>query len=155
MRSTPWSPRLGRPLVSCALLAGVLVAACQASPPPGPGASTSPADRSPSMPPSADASSAPPAQPRCSDPLDLEQQVGQLFMVPASVSTADGTGSLLANTRAGSVILMGNSSAGVESTKRVTDAIRGNAEQPDGVELLIATDQEGGQVQRLSGPGFG
>ncbi|MFX4273801.1 glycoside hydrolase family 3 N-terminal domain-containing protein [Propionibacteriaceae bacterium Y1685] len=149
--------RTDRLLVGAVALTGCVLAACQptpagpptTAPPPSPApSSAAPSSAAPSPSPS-------PTAARCVDGLDLEEQVGQLFMVPASVSSADGTASLLANTRAGSVILMGNSSAGVDATRRVTDAIRANAEQPDGVELLIATDQEGGQVQRLTGPGFG
>jgi len=50
------------------------------------------------------------------------------------------------------VFLSGRSSAGVVATAGVVTAL--GAENPGGIPLFVATDQEGGQVQVLSGPGF-
>jgi beta-N-acetylhexosaminidase len=52
----------------------------------------------------------------------------------------------------GSVILDGTSSLSVGQTAAITAALQRDA--PAAVPLLIATDQEGGEVQRLQGPGF-
>ncbi len=49
-------------------------------------------------------------------------------------------------------ILDGTSYAGVQATATVTRRLQSLA--PKGTRLFIATDQEGGQVQRLQGPGF-
>ena len=61
---------------------------------------------------------------------------------------------VLATTRAGSVILLGNSTGGSAATKRVVTAVRDATRRPEGVRTLLAADQEGGLVQRLQGPGF-
>jgi beta-glucosidase-like glycosyl hydrolase len=56
----------------------------------------------------------------------------------------------------GNVILTGRSAAGVAATRSVTAALQAHATAAatDKVPLFVATDQEGGQVQVLSGPGF-
>ena len=89
--------------------------------------------------------------------LTLEQQVGQLFMVGAPATGAGAaTISAIRDRHVGNVILTGRSSAGVTATAGVTGSLRALATPAatGGVGLLIATDQEGGQVQVLSGPGF-
>lgn len=72
----------------------------------------------------------------------------------SSGDLSDDTTAALRGTRAGSVVLLGNSTAGTQAVRRLTDRVRGEAARPSGVELLVAADQEGGQVQRLRGPGF-
>jgi beta-N-acetylhexosaminidase len=52
----------------------------------------------------------------------------------------------------GSVILDGNSSYSVPQTRTITDTLQSSA--PRGVKLFISTDQEGGLVRRMQGPGF-
>lgn len=54
----------------------------------------------------------------------------------------------------GSVILLGNSTAGRATISSVTSSIRDRVATHRGVHLLLAADQEGGLVQRLAGPGF-
>lgn len=90
--------------------------------------------------------------------LSLAQRVGQLFMVGTPATRAEPA--VLAAIRqrhVGSVILTGRSHAGVSSTRGVTAELQRTAAQTanDGVHLLIGTDQEGGAVQVLQGPGFG
>ncbi|MEO6700713.1 MAG: glycoside hydrolase family 3 N-terminal domain-containing protein, partial [Jatrophihabitantaceae bacterium] len=85
------------------------------------------------------------------------QRVGQLFMVgtPAtSVSSQAVTD--IATYHVGNVILTGRSSAGVTATAAVSAALQAKADAAStaGVPLFISTDQEGGQVQVLSGTGF-
>jgi beta-N-acetylhexosaminidase len=79
------------------------------------------------------------------DGMTEAQRVGQLFMIgtPASGVSSQAVTDIQTY-HAGNVILTGRSSAGVAATAAVTS----------GVPLLISTDQEGGQVQVLSGPGF-
>ena len=155
-----------------ATAAGGGLAACGSAPEPGPGGtagptgSTDPADspgspgpsesapRTSSAPPSS-SSSAPRSDTPCADQLSMEQRVGQLMMmgVNSSGATADQL-DILATTRAGAVIMMGNHAGGRDGVRTITDELRSTAEQADGVELLVATDQEGGLVQRLTGPGL-
>ena len=86
------------------------------------------------------------------------QRVGQLFMVgnPAGGPISSATRADITAYHAGSVILTGRSSAGVAATHGLTSSLQGLASSAatNSVPLLIATDQEGGEVQVLSGPGF-
>lgn len=86
------------------------------------------------------------------------QRVGQLFMagVPATGPVSSAISSDITTYHTGSVILTGRSSAGVTATQQLTSRLQGLATSAatDGVPLLISTDQEGGNVQVLSGPGF-
>jgi beta-N-acetylhexosaminidase len=87
--------------------------------------------------------------------LSLREQVGQLMMVAVSstgVSTA--AGRAIEQSRAGSVILLGNTSAGSARVQAVTDQARRAARTPKKVPPMLAADQEGGTVQRLQGKGF-
>ena len=87
--------------------------------------------------------------------LTAAEQVGQLLMVAVSSTGPSGSDQdLLAESRAGSVILLGNSAAGAVATEDVVTAVRGSTRRPAGIRTLLAVDQEGGQVQRLRGPGF-
>ncbi len=101
--------------------------------------------------------SARPAAP-CSElagELSVAQQVGQLLMVGVSssgISAAEAD--ILARTRTGSVILLGNSTAGATAVHRVVGQVRDATRRPHGVRTMLAADQEGGLVQRLKGPGF-
>lgn len=117
---------------------------------PRPGASTTTSGAPTSVTPSA---SGTPATPTCASVvagLSPSHKAGQVVMTAV-------TGSLGADEKAllgrglGSVILMGQGQASVEQTAALTKAIR-SAGTATGV--LVAVDQEGGKVQRLSGPGF-
>lgn len=86
--------------------------------------------------------------------LTLEQRVGQLFMVGTSVGGPDPvTLTAVAAQHAGGVFLHGRSAAGVDATAALTRVFR-DARAAIDPPLWIATDQEGGDVQVLSGPGF-
>lgn len=120
------------------------------STPTAPTGSTSPTGTPTS--PSSDVSPTSPAQIQFAT-MTLRERVGQLFMVDCP-STAVSSAATAAITRyhAGSVILDGNSSLGVVRTGTVTTRLQALITR--GPQLFIATDQEGGLVQRLSGPGF-
>lgn len=85
--------------------------------------------------------------------MSLPQRVGQLLMVdcPSSGVSAS-TVESIRRWHAGSVILDGDSNLGVRRTKAITTAVQQLA--PARVQLFVATDQEGGLVQRLKGSGF-
>jgi beta-N-acetylhexosaminidase len=87
--------------------------------------------------------------------LSLRERVGQLMMVAVS---SEGVGSAAASaiddSRAGSVILLGNTTAGAGRVSAVVVQARKAARNPEGIETMVAADQEGGQVQRLQGRGF-
>ncbi|WP_306925219.1 glycoside hydrolase family 3 N-terminal domain-containing protein [Arthrobacter globiformis] len=89
--------------------------------------------------------------------LTLPQRVGQLFMVAATATGADAnTMSDLTRFHVGNVYLAGRSRAGTAATaavvRRMTATV--SAATTGGIRLAVATDQEGGFVQVLSGPGF-
>src|SRR6185503_4586242 len=85
------------------------------------------------------------------------QRVGQLFMVgtPAG-SVSSQTVTDIQSYHVGNVILTGRSSAGVAATAAVSASLQAKADaaSTSGVPLFISTDQEGGNVQVLSGTGF-
>ncbi|XAS70874.1 glycoside hydrolase family 3 N-terminal domain-containing protein [Micrococcaceae bacterium Sec5.1] len=83
--------------------------------------------------------------------------MGQLFMVAAKATGAEpGTMEALTKYHAGNVYLSGRSKAGAAATAAVVASLTGtvSAETTGGLPLFVATDQEGGYVQVLAGPGF-
>ncbi|MGT2427365.1 glycoside hydrolase family 3 N-terminal domain-containing protein [Amnibacterium kyonggiense] len=81
------------------------------------------------------------------------ERVGQLLMIGCpSTSASAACLRIIRAEHVGSVILDGNSALSVAATHRVTVGLQAAA--PRGTALLIATDQEGGEVRRLRGPGF-
>lgn len=85
--------------------------------------------------------------------LDGPTRVGQLFMVGVSTRGLDQTTrSAISLGRVGSVLLLGNTSSGVDGMRVLTAELGSLASAQ--LPLLIAVDQEGGQVQRLRGQGF-
>jgi beta-N-acetylhexosaminidase len=85
------------------------------------------------------------------------QRIGQLFMVggPATGLTS-ATTSMISRYHVGNLILTGRTTTGappVRSLTSASDALT-SATATAGVPLFIATDQEGGYVQVLQGPGF-
>jgi beta-N-acetylhexosaminidase len=81
------------------------------------------------------------------------QRVGQLLMVGCPSTGVDSTTVTAIRTyHVGSVILDGNSTLSISQEKSITNALQGTA--PAHTKLFIATDQEGGLVRRMRGPGF-
>lgn len=90
---------------------------------------------------------------RIVDAMSLDERAAQLVMAPLAAGTdPSALASLIGDDHVGSVILMGNWASGVDGVRAAIDALRGYA--TDGTPLLVATDQEGGLVQHLQGPGF-
>jgi beta-N-acetylhexosaminidase len=96
---------------------------------------------------------APPEADAILSSMTLREKVGQLFIVGSNARTAEAV-TLRAVDRdsVGGVFLSGRSSRGVSDTARIVRKFerRNDSELP----LIVATDQEGGDVQVLSGPGF-
>jgi beta-N-acetylhexosaminidase len=98
--------------------------------------------------------------PRAVDPiakLSMAQRVGQLFMVGTPASGADqATIDAITRSDVGSIFLSGRSHAGVAATAALVARFRAlvDLSRTGGEQLLVATDQEGGEVQVLQGPGF-
>jgi beta-N-acetylhexosaminidase len=87
--------------------------------------------------------------------MSLREQVGQLLMVGInSAGPTNADAAVIEATRAGSILLLGNSTAGLTAVHRVTVRVREVARRPEQVGTLVAVDQEGGLVQRLKGTGF-
>ncbi|PUB28709.1 beta-N-acetylhexosaminidase [Promicromonospora sp. AC04] len=84
----------------------------------------------------------------------LEEKVGQIVMVGLPVAGPfQPTFNMVRNQRIGGVFLHGRTRAGRQPVKNLVDAAVSAAAQ--GREpLFVATDQEGGEVQVLRGPGF-
>lgn len=81
------------------------------------------------------------------------QRVGQLLMVDCpSTGVASATRTAIERFDVGAVILDGTSELGAQQTATITRQLQ--QEAPPGMGLFVASDQEGGQVQRLQGPGF-
>jgi beta-N-acetylhexosaminidase len=116
-----------------------------------------PASRPPASSHSASPSATATATPDPIARLTLAQRVGQLFMVGTTASAAQQiTLSAITERHVGNIFLSGRSSAGVAATAsvvaRFTALVTGSSTA--GEPLLVATDQEGGEVQVLRGPGF-
>lgn len=126
------------PIVALAGLA-LLLGGCVPEPAPAPAPTTTAASPSPT--------------PHVVESLSPAERVGQLFMVGTDVDGVDPlTVSAVVDRHAGGVFLHGRSSAGVEATAAFVAQFTALAAGE--VPLWIATDQEGGDVQVLSGPGF-
>ncbi|MGB0099899.1 MAG: glycoside hydrolase family 3 N-terminal domain-containing protein [Nocardioides sp.] len=89
--------------------------------------------------------------------LSLPQRVGQLFMVGTPAGQADQrTRAQIRTHHVGSVMLTGRSYTGTAAPREVSRSMRSAVSRPatGNVRLFVATDQEGGQVRVLQGPGF-
>ena len=147
---------------SIAVAAVLALSACAPAPiiyPPAPnmGSTTPSAGSSVSSGTKASNQSATPEAPRAclaeAKALAAEEQVGQLLMVGVSTSNLDtATADVLRSTKAGSVVLLGSSK--MNRSDAAALAARVGALSTADIPVLVAADQEGGQVQRLQGQGF-
>ena len=85
--------------------------------------------------------------------MSLDERAGQLIMAPmfAGGNPAD-LSALISTRHVASVVLIGNWNNGTAAAKTAADALQSYA--PSGNQLIVSTDQEGGQVQHLKGSGF-
>ncbi|MBM6699084.1 glycoside hydrolase family 3 protein [Bifidobacterium pullorum subsp. saeculare] len=90
---------------------------------------------------------------RAVEAMTMDERVGQLVMAPLYAGTdPSALRALVQDRHVGSVLIIGNWNNGVAGVKAATDALQSYA--PAGSQLLMTTDQEGGQVQHLRGAGF-
>ncbi len=83
--------------------------------------------------------------------MSMKAEVGQLIMLGFdSGSSSDEVARAVRAYRLGAVTMTGRNYAGVEAVRSITERLQAAASTP----LFVATDQEGGQVQVLHGPGF-
>jgi beta-N-acetylhexosaminidase len=91
------------------------------------------------------------------DRMTQAQRIGQLFMVGGAVTgPGSATTAAISTYHAGNLILTGRTTAGAPSVRAIVsrmDALTTRAATA-GAPLFVATDQEGGYVQVLQGPGF-
>jgi beta-N-acetylhexosaminidase len=88
------------------------------------------------------------------DRMTPGERIGQLFMtaLPTTGASAAQITALRAKS-VGNVILITGTTMSLKSVRAGTDALVSNLPVA-GVAPFISTDQEGGEVQRLTGPGF-
>jgi len=127
------------------LLAALSLTSCAPAAAPAPSASPSP---------TATPTPTPTATPDPLAGMSLADKVGQMFMVGTSVEGANPTTlAAVRDDHVGGIFLHGRSDAGTQATAgligQFTSTVGAGAP-----ELWVATDQEGGTVQVLKGPGF-
>ncbi|WP_434613416.1 glycoside hydrolase family 3 N-terminal domain-containing protein [Arthrobacter sp. A5] len=86
-----------------------------------------------------------------------EQKVGQVLMVSSPVTGADAAAlTALTSYHVGNVFLKGRGYDGTAAVAGVVASLKAqvSAQSTAGVSQFIATDQEGGMVQIMNGPGF-
>ncbi|WP_245603842.1 glycoside hydrolase family 3 N-terminal domain-containing protein [Intrasporangium oryzae] len=89
--------------------------------------------------------------------MSPDERAGQLLMVGlGSDAGSRSLDTLVASRHLGGVILLGGWTSGVDAVRATTRHLAGLASPANtaGLGLLLAADQEGGQVQQLRGPGF-
>jgi beta-N-acetylhexosaminidase len=91
------------------------------------------------------------------DRMSQAQRIGQLFMVGVPVTGLSTSARTAITTyHVGNVLLTGRTTAGAAPVRALTSAVDAltTSTATAGVPLLVATDQEGGNVQVLKGTGF-
>lgn len=89
--------------------------------------------------------------------MTMEQRVGQVLMVSSPVTGADENSRYALETlQVGNVFMKGRSTAGEAGIGAEVAAVVAHisGSRTDGVRPFVATDQEGGYVQIMRGPGF-
>jgi beta-glucosidase-like glycosyl hydrolase len=162
-------PPASRAALLLAVLGAALLPACSAGGSPGPAASapaaasggptTTPAGTPAASGPAASAASSAPVPPGATPEaradavlagMDRRARIAQLFVVGVPL-TGLGPGDALVRSGVGGVFLSGRSTASAASLGSVTARW---VTESAGPRPWVAADQEGGQVQTLSGPGF-
>ncbi|MFZ0530419.1 MAG: glycoside hydrolase family 3 N-terminal domain-containing protein, partial [Propionicimonas sp.] len=83
--------------------------------------------------------------------MSLDARIGQLIMVGVTGGLDAAERKAITTHQLGSVVLLGDQSGGVEATAALAGELAALVPEAG---MLLAADQEGGSVQRLTGPGF-
>ncbi len=98
------------------------------------------------------------AQARCSTTvmagLNATERAGQVLMVGVPAGSAASAVGLVRGYKVGGIFLRGRSTISVTALRRQLTQLQAASTAGVGIPLHIAADQEGGQVQTLSGSGF-
>lgn len=144
-----------RRMLTVLIAATLVLAGC--APAPGPEAPASPSGPPASAAtPRATPTPSPTPTPEAVDALTLEQQVGQLFMVGTAVDAVTPAAvAAVTDRHVGSIFLHGRTTAGADATAAIVSAFTAlvSPATTGDVPLWVATDQEGGDVQVVRGPG--
>lgn len=149
-----------RVVLTCVIALGLIATGCGGSPSSQaastPAPSVSQVPLSPAPAPSASPSPSLSCATRVFDGMTEAQRVGQLFL--AGLPTQGGPGAELTDAirshHLGSVLFVGNTTAGAAAVRSMTSAVQRLAGGNAGVKFFVAANQEGGQIQPLRGPGF-
>lgn len=89
------------------------------------------------------------------DAMTPRARVGQLFLLGVPASRPGALSPVIERFAPGGIFLTGHSAAGVAATAATVGTVQRVGTMASGrAGMFVATDQEGGQVQVLSGPGF-
>ncbi len=89
--------------------------------------------------------------------MTLGQEIGQLFMIGLTDDRLDAAErAAIAQSHFGSMVFTKKTSIGVAGVRAIADAVQAQATTAATAEVgfFVAANQEGGQIQTLSGPGF-
>jgi len=87
--------------------------------------------------------------------MSMRARIGQLFLLGLPADGAGQAGPIITGTAPAGVFLTGRGTGGATATARLTADIQGRGRTASGgAGMFTAVDQEGGQVQVLTGPGF-
>jgi beta-N-acetylhexosaminidase len=86
--------------------------------------------------------------------MSLADQVAQLVLIGTPVTNAASAAATVREYHVGGVFLAGRSSLSAAALRQAIGALQSASTAPGRLRLQIALDQEGGEVQTLSGPDF-
>ena len=159
-----------RPVLLAALVGAGSLAGCSLIPgssssggasssvrPTGPSPASSTSAPSPTTATGTTPSATAPATAAALEGWSLEEKVGQLMMVGVdATSPKQASTEAVASQHVGNIFIAGRTTAGSQATQKVISSFTSKV-GPDtthSAPMLVATDQEGGEVQVLSGSGF-
>lgn len=140
-----------------AVVLGVGLTGCSPSAPPPPTTPTAvsspaqPATGTPTLSPTAAPSTATPEPADGVARMSLRRRAGAVLMTAGTVSELPSLRAIVTRYGLAGVMVRGRSAAGVHAVHAAVSAVTAGGSGPP---LLVATDQEGGEVQVLRGPGF-
>ena len=146
-------------LAGCSLIPGSSSSggASSSARPTGPSPASSTSAPSPTAAASATPSATAPATAAALEGWSLEEKVGQLMMVGVdATSPKQASTEAVASQHVGNIFIAGRTTAGSQATQKVISSFTSKVGPgtTHATPMLVATDQEGGEVQVLSGSGF-